>query len=442
MPPDADLLRQFADHGDEAAFAELVRRHADFVYSVALRVTCNGALAQDVTQAVFTTVARQAGKLRHYDTLLGWLHTTARHIAINTVRSEARRRVREQEATAMQNDSATPEMNWAEIGPLLDEAVGQLREQDRKAVLLRFFKNLSHQEVGAALGLGEDAARKRVDRALEKLREHFSRRGVTASSALLATAMVENSVQAAPVGLVAQVTATSLAGMGTVTTGGTFLLALVTFFMSTKTKTVLAAVVILAIVAALAVKWQNLNEAPVPNKVSEATKAKTLPMVTAALPKTSPTRVAAPVMPAAPVGSSLGLTSAEVVSGGTGALDDPFASPPNADLKTAIPSLAHYIEIDDFVHVIPFVMTPAEVQQALASGKAASLADIGNLVRVKFNNNLGGNIGGLVQMLKTIQGQTPTMDENNTKAVYKLDPSSPVLEEVTFLQKDGLWYLY
>jgi RNA polymerase sigma factor (sigma-70 family) len=217
MLPDSDLLRQFADHGNEAAFAELVRRHAYFVYSVAVRVTCSGALAQDVTQAVFTAMARLAGKLRHYETLLGWLHTTTRHLAINTVRGEVRRRAREQEATAMQQNSTTPETNWAEIGPLLDEAVGQLKETDRDAVLLRFFKHFSHQEVGAALGLGEDAARKRVDRALEKLREHFARRGVTASSALLATAIAENSVQAAPVGLAQNVSSASLAAAGAAT---------------------------------------------------------------------------------------------------------------------------------------------------------------------------------------------------------------------------------
>jgi RNA polymerase sigma factor (sigma-70 family) len=258
MPTDSELLRQYADQGDEAAFAELVRRHTDLVYSVAKRVTCNGALAEDVTQAVFTIVALQAKRLKHYDPLLGWLHTTARHRAIDAVRCEGRRHIREQEATTMQNDSAAPETNWADIGPMLDEAVGQLRETDRDAVLLRFFKNLSHQEVGAALGLGEDAARKRVDRALDKLREYFARRGVTASSALLATAITENSMQAAPVGLVARVTGPALAaaaGAG-VTTGGIFLKIL---FMSTQAK--LAAVAIIVIIAtAITLNWPRANQ--------------------------------------------------------------------------------------------------------------------------------------------------------------------------------------
>jgi RNA polymerase sigma factor (sigma-70 family) len=256
MPTDRELLRQYAGQGTDTAFAELVRRHADLVYSVALRVTRNGSLAEDVTQAVFTTVAQQAGRLGHYETLVGWLHTTTRHRAIDAVRGEERRRTREYEATAMHHDSTAPETHWAEISPLLDEAVGQLREQDREAVLLRFFKNLSHQEVGAALGLGEDAARKRVDRALEKLCEYFARRGVKASSALLATAIAENSVQAAPVGLVARVTGSALAAVAGVTTRGIFFKIL---FMSTQAKLVaVAAIVIIA--AAITLNWPRANQ--------------------------------------------------------------------------------------------------------------------------------------------------------------------------------------
>jgi len=354
MPTDCELLHQYASKGDEAAFAELVRRHADLVYSVALRVTSNSALAQDVTQTVFTQLAQQACGLGRYHTLIGWLHTAARRRAIDVVRSEQRRRVREQEATAMQNISSAPETNWAEIGPLLDEAVGQLKETDRDVVLLRFFKNLSHQEVGASLGLGEDAARKRIDRALEKLREHFARRGVAGSSALLATAIVENSVQAAPVGLVANVTAASLAGIGGVATGSTFLITLFTFLMSTKTKTILTAAVILALIVTLAFKLQNFSELSAAPSDSSTTPVKPLSPVAASLPKASSAPVAMPMAAAvakpvvAPVpasGSSKG-GAPDVVSGGTLIMADPFAAAPNADLKTAIPALIHYLETD------------------------------------------------------------------------------------------------
>jgi len=435
MPPDRDLLRQFADHRDEAAFAELVRRQADFVYSVALRVTCNSALAQDVTQAVFTLVALQAGKLQHYETLIGWLHTTTRHVAINTVRGEARRRVREQEATAMQNDSTAPEMNWTEIGPLLDEAVSQLKEADRNAVLLRFFKNLSHQEVGAALGLGEEAARKRVDRALDKLREHFARRGVKTSSVLLSAVIAENSVQAAPVGFAAQVTAASLTAAGTGVSGG-YLLSLI--FMSTKTKTILAVVVVLVIFALLAIKLggppRQSNSATVATVPSLATPFR----VTIRLRPMPQTQVAAPIVTPAPAGGSSGATVLDVISGGTMTMDSP---PPNADLKTAIPSLVHYLETDDFVHVIPFVMTPAEVQQALDSSQAASLLDLAEKLRAKLYEQTDGNIKKVVDMLNAIKNQTPRMDETGSKAIYPIDPQFPG-DVFIFLKKDGLWYFY
>jgi len=313
--------------------------------------------------------------------------------------------------------------------------VGQLREQDREAVLLRFFKNLSHQEVGAALGLGEDAARKRIDRALEKLREHFARRGVTASSTLLAMAIVENSVQAAPVGLLESVTGASLASIGSVVSGGTTLTAL---FMTTKSKIILAAVIILAIVATLAVKWRNPSERSVSANVSETTIVKTTPMTAVTQPRTIPAQVAAPVVAPAPVGGSSSVSALDVVASGTVMMNAP---PPNADLKTAIPSLAHYLETDDFIHVIPFVMTPAEIQQVLSSKDAASLEDMADMVRAKFNDNTNENIGAVVNALKTIQNKDPILDETGTRAVYQLDPQNPE-DKITFLKKDGLWYLY
>jgi hypothetical protein len=118
------------------------------------------------------------------------------------------------------------------------------------------------------------------------------------------------------------------------------------------------------------------------------------------------------------------------------------SAPPNADLKTAIPSLAHYLETKDFVHVIPFVMTPTEVQQALDSGQAASIEDLADLIQTKINGNTNGNIEGVARALNAIQDQTPTMDETQTKAVYQVpDPLNPD-DKITFFKKDGLWYLY
>jgi len=286
MTPDRDLLRQYVSQGHEGAFTEIVRNHVDLVYSAAYRVTGDAQVAQDVTQTVFTKLARRAKALAGHQSLVGWLHTTTRYTAINAIRGEARRRIREQEAHAMQNEPSAPPVPWEQLRPMLDEAVDQLRDGDRQIVLLRFFKGLSHQEIGATLGMTENAANKRVNRALEKLREYFVRRGVTASSVLLAEAIMENSVQAAPVGLVAQVTTASLAGSGAAV-GSDFLWNLI--YMSTKTKIILAVFIIIGLVVTLTAERQSSSASPIYPVAA-------LSQGAVSLPQTPQARVAAPVV--------------------------------------------------------------------------------------------------------------------------------------------------
>jgi RNA polymerase sigma factor (sigma-70 family) len=423
MSTDSDLLRQFANHRDEVAFAELVRRHADFVYSVALRVTCNGALAQDVTQSVFTTLAKQAGKLQHYETLLGWLHTTTRHLAINAVRGEARRRAREQEATAMQNINSAPETNWAEIGPLLDEAVGQLKETDRDAVLLRFFKNLSHQEVGAALGLGEDAARKRVDRALEKLREHFARRGVTASSAILTSAILGNSVQAAPLGLVAQATTAALTGVGGVAIGGTSLLSLFTFFMSTKTKTILAMAVVLALAATLAIKLSRPTEssnAPEPQSITAQGTALVPKVVALPSPSVS-AQVAAPKVQPAPAITSVAAatTTAEVVP-----------DSPRLHLDTAMNDFLTMLQTGDYKTALE---TYFQIPPTL------SAEDF--VLKLQQNPDFPNTLKMLIDATSAARTIPPVYDDTGNLATYSISPPVDGKTLVRWKKIDGKWFV-
>jgi hypothetical protein len=104
------LLRDYADHGDEAAFRKLVDQYINLVYSVAVRrVGGDTSLAQDVTQTVFTDLARKAPSLRDVGFLGGWLHKHTGFVASNMVRSEQRRQIREQEAAQMNatNNSMT-----------------------------------------------------------------------------------------------------------------------------------------------------------------------------------------------------------------------------------------------------------------------------------------------------------------------------------------------
>ncbi len=212
---DSELLRDYEEKRSEAAFAELVRRHVDFVYSAALRMVRNDShLAQDVTQGVFVALAKNASQLIDHKVLSGWLHRTAHNIAAQNIRTEVRRRAREQEAVAMNELlSAEPDAAWENIAPYLDTALGELSEPDRDALLLRYFERKSAREMAQTLNVSEEAAQKRVNRAVERLREFFSKRNVTIGASGLAVLISTNAVQAAPIGLITLIsTAAGLVG--------------------------------------------------------------------------------------------------------------------------------------------------------------------------------------------------------------------------------------
>jgi RNA polymerase sigma factor (sigma-70 family) len=209
---DSQLLCAYAEHRSEPAFAELVRRHLDFVYSAALRMVCDSHLAKDVTQCAFLALAKNAAQLTDRPVLSGWLHRTAHNIAAQTVRSDVRRRAREQEAAAM-NELHEPDAVWEDIAPHLDDALGELSEADRDALLLRYFEGKSARQIALTLGTSEDAAQKRVSRAVERLREFLAKRGATVGGSGLVVVISAHAVQAAPVGLATAIsTAAALAG--------------------------------------------------------------------------------------------------------------------------------------------------------------------------------------------------------------------------------------
>ena len=208
---DQSLLREYATSQSEAAFATLVNRHIGLVYSVALRQVRDPHLAEDVTQAVFIILARKAQALDNKTILPGWLCRTARYASANALTIQRRRQQREQEAH-MQSILNEPEANtWTQIAPLLDRAMEQLGQKDHDALVLRFFENKNLAEVGAALGASEDSARMRVNRALEKLRKIFTKRGVNSTTAILAGAISANSVSAAPAGLALKISTVAVA---------------------------------------------------------------------------------------------------------------------------------------------------------------------------------------------------------------------------------------
>jgi RNA polymerase sigma factor (sigma-70 family) len=210
MNDDLPLLREYARSQSETAFATLVNRHLNLVYSVALRQVADPHLAEDVTQAVFILLARKAHALGPKIILPGWLCRTARYASANALTLQRRRQHREQEAF-MNAESPEPDPEtWRHIAPLLDGAMAQLGQKDHDAVVLRFLQGRNFKEIGDILGASEDAAKMRVGRALEKLRQFFLKRGVRSTAAVIAGAMSAHSVQAAPTALAKSVTAAAL----------------------------------------------------------------------------------------------------------------------------------------------------------------------------------------------------------------------------------------
>ena len=169
-------------------------------------------LAQDVSQGVFIALARSAQQLAEHPVLAGWLHRTTQNIAGQAIRTEVRRRGREQEAAAMNELNSAPDAAWEDIAPHLDVALGELSEPDRDVLLLRYFEKKSARELAGILGIRDEAAQKRANRAVERLRERLAQRGVTAGAGGLVIAVSAQAVQAAPAGLAASISAAALAG--------------------------------------------------------------------------------------------------------------------------------------------------------------------------------------------------------------------------------------
>ena len=216
MIGDKQLIRQYAAQRSEPAFAELVRRHLKMVYGAALRQVHGDAhLAEDVAQSVFSDLARKAGKLQHNHSIAGWLHASTRFAAANAMRAETRRRTREQAVVSMNEMNSNANASWNELRPMIDEALEELGGADREAIVLRYFEAYEFSLVGAALGVSENAARMRVDRALEKLRAILQKRGMATTGAALAGALAESSATAVPAQLAAGITSAALAQVGT-----------------------------------------------------------------------------------------------------------------------------------------------------------------------------------------------------------------------------------
>lgn len=259
MNEEIALLRRYAASGDEPAFAELVRCKVNLVYSVALRQAGGDThLAEEITQTVFIDLARKAGSLTRHTSLTGWLHTATRFAGAKAVRARQRWQRHEEARPMDEIESASPrDPEWARLGPVLDAALGELDARDREVLLLRYFENRPFAEVGAGVGLSENSARMRTERALDKLRLRLARRGIASTSSALALAFAQQAVTAAPAGLAAAATGAALAGSA-VSGGAGSLLSLL--MASQKTSTALIAILGLATIAALGFQFRTDRE--------------------------------------------------------------------------------------------------------------------------------------------------------------------------------------
>ena len=249
------LFAEYVRSGSEAAFRELVARYVNLVYSAAVRIVDGDThLAEDVAQTVFADFARVAPALSKDVMLGGWLHRHTCFVAAKTMRSERRRQSRERQAVEMNALPDHSEANLKLVAPVLDEAINELGTDDRAAILLRFFEQHDFRSVGAVMGSTEEAARKRVTRALEKLQALLKHRGVTFSATGLGTALVSEAVTAAPVGLAASISMAAIAG----TAGTGSALSLLKIMAMTKLKAgVVGALIVAGVVTPLVVQHQT-----------------------------------------------------------------------------------------------------------------------------------------------------------------------------------------
>jgi RNA polymerase sigma factor (sigma-70 family) len=249
---DVQLLREYAQMGDEAAFSNLVARHMNLVYSAAMRQAESSDAAADIAQRVFIGLAANArslaARLSIEASIAGWLCRCTRNVASNLSRDDFRRRSREKQAMEHYHSMAQPAADWERIWPILDDAMCQLGRPDFDALVLRYFNNQNLRDVGVALGVSDDAAQKRIARSLDKLRELLIQRGLPASSASLAAALSANAVQMAPAGMALSASSAAVFGANAVRAAGAA--AAVENIMMTTFQKTMAVVATAAIVGA------------------------------------------------------------------------------------------------------------------------------------------------------------------------------------------------
>lgn len=413
MPTDAELLQRYARYRDEVAFAEVVRTHIDLVYSAAARrVGGDPHAAAEVTQEVFLSLARHAGRLAQHPVLSAWLHTCTRNAAANLLRRERRHAQHLHEAQAMQENYSAENLDhaWRAVRGELDAALDELGEADRQALVLRFFENQSYSALGARLGLREEAARMRVGRALEKLRSRLERRGIASTAALLGGALTAHGVAGAPAGLAASVSATVAATSIAAPALGLF------YLMSTA-KIAMTLVGIAALAGVSVYVYQRNPVEPSAHAATVSTLAPSTPTATPPAPTRTVTLPATVRLPEAPV--------EKLTEGGAkvAALRDILARLP----EQRIPELALATEGDWYSAVDTGPLESAEdIRLALGRLRSAAERRFATLVQPALRAYVDANGGQFPGDPVQLQ---PLVDPKVARAMlerYRVAPASAV----------------
>ena len=411
MPSDEiQLLRDYAKTRSQDAFAMLVERYVGLVYSAARR-QCRGDahLAEDVTQAVFIILAEKAATVPADRPLSAWLLKTCAYCAANARRSKTHRQHHERRAAQMaQIEQATHsaddhDATWEDLSPLLDEGMNRLRPQDRNALLLKFFDKKSMRQIGEALGISEEAAGKRVARAVDRLRDFFRRHGVAVSAAALPVLLLGNASHAAPAGMVSAVV-TSAATTAATTTSSAAAVAKGALAVMAAEKAKLIALAAAAIVVGVGATAVVIKTIAAPVSAANHQLAAVTPI---AAPTTSPTSSAWPIrLPDGTVIEILGISDDALAPSPWWTLDGtiiPAPAKPDGALVT-IPQAAgsrRIMILARFIGVAPQAPRTMELRPRLSGGTTAT-SDRGG--------GGGGPAGILTRHVTLVAAQQATAD--------------------------------
>ncbi|HEX8523660.1 MAG TPA: sigma-70 family RNA polymerase sigma factor [Tepidisphaeraceae bacterium] len=241
------LLEEYAASGSPEVFKALVDQYIDLVYTSARRQVRDPHLAEDVTQAVFIVLHQKARTIPRDRPLSAWLLKTTSYTAANARRLRVRRQNYERKAAEMVAENAhmpDDDAGWEELTPMLDAGLAKLKAADRNALLLKFFERKSLREIGQTLGVSEEAAAKRVTRAVDKLRDYFARHGATVSSAALGIHLTDHVIHSAPAGF-SQAVAAGAASPGATAPGTLLAKHFITAMTIKKTAAVTGACILL-----------------------------------------------------------------------------------------------------------------------------------------------------------------------------------------------------